>query len=85
MKKYINVIVKFDTNGDMTPIQIVDENGTKFDIDRVVESRKACSLKSGGTGLRYTIKIKNKLYFLFCEGQNVRNQHSFSRWFVEEC
>ena len=49
-------------------------DGVRYDIDRVLDRRQACSLKTGGTGMRYTIRVGGKSTYLFYEGP---------RWFVE--
>ena len=74
MKVFVEVNAHFDTDGKLMPLSIVWEDGRQFDIDRVNDVRKAASLKSGGSGIRYTCRIMNKEVYLFYE---------VDRWFVE--
>lgn len=65
-KIYVTVHAKFDCQGNIKPISIIWQDGSKFDIDKVLDVRRAASLKSGGTGIRYTIQIgKNQRYLYF--------------------
>lgn len=74
-KKYVEVAVEFDTDGRMTPTAIKWDDGRTFEITRVVECRRAASLKVGGTGLRYLCEIGGNKTFLYFEDP---------AWFVEE-
>ena len=49
--------------------------GQVFEIDEVRDVRRAASLKTGGDGMRYTIRIGENMTYLFFEDP---------RWFVEE-
>lgn len=73
-KRYVEVISRTDADGDVTPLAIVWEDGRRFDVDRVLDRRQACSLKTGGTGMRYTVRVGGRPTYLFYEGP---------RWFVE--
>ena len=70
----VEVIAKYDLYGQIKPLAILWEDGRKFNIDYITDVRRAASLKSGGTGLRYTVKILNKVRYLFLEDNT---------WFVE--
>lgn len=74
-KVFVEVVVKFDTEGRIIPLEIVWEDGRRFPIDKILDIRQAASLKSGGQGIRYTCRIKNRETYLFYEGPN---------WFVEK-
>jgi hypothetical protein len=50
------------------------EDGRRFPVDRVLDVRQAHSLKTGGTGMRYTVRLGGQSTYLFYEGP---------RWFVE--
>jgi len=43
-------------------------------VDRVLDVRPAASLKAGGAGTRYTVRIRGRQTYLFREED---------RWFVE--
>ncbi len=72
-KVYVDVTVRFDADGRITPLEIRWEDGRVYQIDRVLDVRRAASLKAGGTGIRYTVRISGKETFLFLEE---------TRWFV---
>lgn len=67
MKKYVEVIAQYDTQGNITPQTVIWDDGRKFHIDRVVDVRRASSLKNGGLGTRYTVRIGNKTTYLWFE------------------
>lgn len=73
-KKYVDVVAKHDSDGGVVPLSVVWDDGTAYEIDRVLDRRKAASLKVGGNGIRYLVRIGDKETFLFYEGP---------RWFVE--
>lgn len=60
--------------GNITPISVVWEDGRGFKIDRVLDVRRAASLKAGGIGVRYLCRISGRETFLYYEDP---------RWFVE--
>lgn len=73
-KRYVKVISKTDEEGRVTPLSIIWEDGRTFAIDRVLDRRRASSLKTGGTGIRYTIRVGGSETYLY---------HENPRWFVE--
>ena len=74
-KHYVQVLSRTDEDGRITPVAITWEDGRTFDIDRVLDCRQAASLKVGGTGTRYLVRIGQTSTYLF---------HEDPRWFVEE-
>jgi hypothetical protein len=74
-KIFVEVIAKFDLEGNITPVSFVWEDGRTFEIDKVTDSRRAASLKAGGQGQRYTCMVQGKQTYLFMEFDN--------RWFIE--
>lgn len=74
MRKNVCVIAKMDENGFVTPLELIWEDGKRFEIDKVLDFRKKASLKGGGMGLRYTCKIKSHERFIWLDGYV---------WFVE--
>lgn len=66
MKTYLNVIAKFDTEGNIRPIKILWDD-VVFEIDRITDIRHSVTLKPGGAGLRYTCFIHGHIRFLFYE------------------
>lgn len=74
-KRYVDVVALHREDGSVRPLSIVWEDGRRFKVDRILDTRRAASLKVGGTGVRYLVRIQNKDTFLFFEDP---------RWFVEE-
>ena len=73
-KVFVEVNVKFDSEGRMIPLSINWEDGRLFEIDKIIDIRKAASLKAGGIGVRYAILTNRKQTYLWYEEP---------RWFVE--
>ncbi len=73
-KRYVTVVAQTDETGEVTPLTIVWEDGRRYAIDRVLDRRQAHSLKTGGTGIRYTVRVGGQATYLWYEGP---------RWFVE--
>ena len=57
-----------------TPTQIIWSDGTRFDIQRVLDARPARSMTTGQEGTRYKIRVRGQDTYLWFEGP---------RWFVE--
>lgn len=75
IKRYVAVVAHHDADGRVMPRSIEWDDGRRFDIDAVLDVRRAASLKTGGDGMRYTIRIGTSITYLFFEDP---------RWFVEE-
>lgn len=73
-KKYVDIMAVFYADGQMKPITIIWEDGRKFEIDRILDIRRAASLKAGGSGIRYICMVSGKQVTLFLEE---------NRWFIE--
>ena len=73
-KVYVKVTAKFDTEGNITPLSVTWEDGMVYEIDRILDRRRAASLKAGGIGMRYTCRILGQRSYLYYEEP---------RWFVE--
>ncbi len=73
-KVFVEVIARFDTEGNITPLTVIWEDGRVFEIDKVLDIRRAASLKAGGIGVRYTCRIRGRETFLWYEEP---------RWYVE--
>ena len=48
-KVYVEVTVKFSTDGVMMPVEFIWEDGTKYIIDKVKSKERCASRKAGGT------------------------------------
>lgn len=73
-KVYVAVEARFEPDGRLAPTAITWEDGQRYEIQRVLDVRRAASLKAGGAGVRYTVRIGRRDTFLFLEE---------GRWFVE--
>ena len=73
-KVYVDVTLRHDKYGKIIPLSVTWEDGRKYEIDRVIDVRRAASTKVGGNGMRFTVRILGKETYLFDDGE---------RWFVE--
>lgn len=73
-KVFVEVTAKFDTEGKIIPLSLLWEDGTMYEINRVLDVRRAASLKTGGMGTRYTVRIGTTQSYLYFEEP---------KWFVE--
>ena len=71
---YVNVIARHDEQGRVRPLEVEWEDGRRFEVDKLLDVRRAAALKAGGQGLRYTVRILGKATYLF---------EDEGRWFVE--
>jgi hypothetical protein len=82
-KVYVDVLVSFDTDGNMHPTLITWEGGKPYPIDSVLDITPAAAMKSGGQGDRYTVKILGKQSYLFFERSPKISGCNLGKWFVE--
>ncbi len=73
-KTYVEVTAAFSPEGTVIPLSIKWQDGTIYEVDRVLDIRRAAALKAGGCGLRYTCRIRGQQTYLFLDED---------RWFVE--
>lgn len=73
-KVFVDVICCFHKDGRLTPRRFRWEDGHVYEIDKVLDVRRAASLKAGGVGIRYECRVQGKTTYLFYE---------FDRWFME--
>ena len=73
-KIYVEVVAAFNIDGKMIPKSIRWDDGTVYEIDKILDERRAASLKAGGQGIRYLCRIHGKERYLFYEKP---------KWFVE--
>ena len=71
---YVSVVVRYDEAGGIRPLSIMWEDGRTFEVDRLLDVRRAAATKAGGQGMRYTCRIMGKETYLFEDD---------GRWFVE--
>lgn len=70
----MDVHALFTANGSLLPMAIKWSNGRTYPVDRVLDVRRAASLKAGGVGIRYTCRILGQERYLYFEDPS---------WFVE--
>ena len=73
-KVYVKVVAVFTEDGRLITLQITWKDGRKYNIDRILDCRRAASLKGGGMGIRYTCRICSQISQLYYEENN--------RWFM---
>ena len=61
-KVYVDVLVNFDKDGTMSPVDFIWEDGEKYHVDRILARERCASRKAGGTGICYTVMEKRVIY-----------------------
>ncbi len=82
-KVYVKVTAAFSSDGKITPLSLLWEDGQEYRIDRILDVRPAAALKAGGQGDRYTIRTCGQESFLFFERSPKTTDPTLGRWFVE--
>ncbi len=82
-KIYVKVDATFEIDGSIVPKYMYWQDGRKFEVQKILDVRRAASLKAGGTGLRYTCKIEGYQRYLFLEDCIKANSVFGAKWFVE--
>jgi len=77
-KVYVDVNEDRFKDGRLIPLSFVWEDGKRYEIDRVLDVCHAASLKAGGVGLRYTVRIRDKQKYMFLEEDG-----DTLKWFME--
>lgn len=57
MRKNVDMIACMKQSGVVIPLTLIWDDGRKFDIEKVLDIRRAASTKGGGMGIRYLLKI----------------------------
>ena len=73
-KRYIPVIVRFDAEGKMRPIELEFDEAHRYRIDRIIYVLRATCQSLRRVGDRYTCRIRGQERYLWFEK---------GRWFVE--
>ncbi len=73
-KVFLRVRCNCTPDGDVTPLGFDWVNGRYYEVDRVLDRRRAPSLVVGGMGIRYTCRVKGRTLYLFRDGD---------RWYAE--
>ena len=77
-KVYVSVIEVRYKDGRLMPLSVIWEDEKRYKIDKVLDIRKAASLKAGGAGIRYKIRVRDRETFLFLE-----EDKNGAKWFME--
>ena len=73
-KVFVDVTATFTKDGDLQPMNFVWEDGIRYQVDKVIDNKRAASLKVGGRGQRYTCRVSGKEVYLYLED---------GKWFME--
>ena len=73
-RAYVKVVVEVSPEGKVRPLEVEWEDGRRFGVDKLLDVRRAAALKTGGQGMRYTVRILGRETYLF---------EDEGRWFVE--
>ena len=73
-RAYVKVVAEFSPEGAVRPLSVEWEDGRRFDVDKLLDVRRAAATKAGGQGMRYTVRISGRETYLFDDN---------GRWFVE--
>lgn len=84
-KIYVRVTSECDTGGNVIPLVVYWEDGSRFDVDRVLDVRNAASLKAGGYGLRYRVRLSSEEFHIRNRERYLYYEYGLKpeRWFVE--
>ena len=77
---YVELLARYSKDGTMMPAVLKWEDGQSYEIDRVLDVRRAAS-EAGSMGVRYTVRIMGKERRLFFE--DTYTETGKPRWFVE--
>ena len=73
---YVQALVRFDVEGHMAPVEIIWDDGTRYEIDRVLSVDRRAFSGAGGSTLRFTVRIQGRQRYLWWEYESTH------RWFV---
>ena len=66
-KRYVPVIVRFDADGKLRPLEIEFDESHKYPVDKILDVRRAACQSVGGVGDRYTCMIQGRETYLWME------------------
>ena len=69
---FVGTVVRFDSEGAITPLQILWTDGAKYEIDKILKTETTPALRSN-TGFRYLVRI---------QGQERELGYDGRRWFI---
>ena len=71
---YVNVVVRYDSEGKYTPLWIEWSNGKKYEIDIILSIETDKTLCHGVTGCRFHVRILDQERRLSFDGR---------RWYID--
>ena len=71
---YVNMVVRYDSEGTVTPLWIEWSNGKRYEIDKILSVESNGSLRIGVTGYRFCVRILGRERQLLFDGR---------RWHIE--
>ena len=77
-KVYVSVIEVRYKDGRLMPLSVIWEDDRRYKIDKVLDIRPAASIKAGGAGMRYKIRVRDRETYLFLE-----EDKAGAKWFME--
>ena len=77
-KVYVDVNEDHLSDGRIIPLSFLWEDGRRYLVDEVKDICPAASLKAGGVGLRYTIRVGSRQSYMWLE-----EDQDVYRWFME--
>ena len=83
VKVYVYVNADFCADGRLVPRSLVWENGTSYEIEKVLGCKPAAAMRAGGQGERFTIQVRGRESYLFFERSTELSGPNLGRWFVE--
>lgn len=75
-KVYVEVNAEFMPDGMVIPLSFTWDDGREYQIDKLIDRVRAASLKAGGVGMRYTVRVGGKETYMWLED-------NCNRWFME--
>ena len=69
---FVGMVVRFDSAGAITPLQILWTDGANYEIDKILKTEATPALRSN-TGFRYLVRIRGQERELGYDGR---------RWFI---
>ena len=77
-KVYVDVNEDRFSDGSLIPNSFTWKDGRCYEIDRIIDIRPAASLKAGGVGIRYIVRVRDKEIYMFLEEDGDKE-----KWFIE--
>lgn len=72
-KRYVPVVVRFDTEGKIRPLEIEFDETHRYPVERVLDVCRAACQTVGGVGIRFTVQVQGQVRNIWLEK---------NKWFV---